>query len=110
MRSETLQNACDVVLRLIALYAGWRSGSVWLSRDGELVLRQSRPAGAGCEGMAEKLAAEAWQAGEVVYRHGCAAVPLHAHDGIVAVLCFGFDKEKPRDRLTLEVLGGIAER
>lgn len=110
MRSESLKNACDVVLRMVALYAGWRSGSIWLPRDGRLVLRQTYPADAMCDAVVEELAVEAAQTGEIVYRHGCASIPLQAQGGIVAVLCFGIEKEKRRDRLTLEVLAGITER
>jgi PAS domain S-box-containing protein len=109
MRSNSLQHALDAVLRLILLYAGWQSGSAWLPRDGALVMRRSRPASVRYDDLAT-LAAEAWNADETLYRDNTAAIPLKAHDEIVGVLCFGFEKEKPRDRLTLEVLDAIAER
>lgn len=109
MRSGSLHEALDAVLRLILLYAGWQSASAWLPKDGGLAMRQARPAGTGHDGMAS-LAAEAWQTNEVLYRNGTAAVPLKSHDEIVGVLCFRLAREKQRDQLTLDVLDGISER
>lgn len=109
MRSKSLQEALDAVLRLILLYAGWQSASAWLPKDGGLAMRRARPAGPGQESMAA-LAAEAWHKNEVLYRDGTAAVPLKSHDEIAGVLCFRFAREKQRDQLTLEVLGGISEQ
>ena len=109
MRSGSLQEALDAVLRLILLYAGWQSASAWLPKDGRLAMRQARPAKRSQEGMAD-LAAEAWHADEILYRDGAVAFPLKSHDETIGVLCFGFAKEKQRDQLTLDVLDGISER
>ncbi len=109
MRSGSLQEALEAVLRPILIYAGWQSGSVWLPRDGALAVRQTSPAKARHEGLAD-LALEASGANEILYRDGVAALPLSAHDETIGILCFRFNKQKPRDRLTLDVLDGISER
>ncbi|MFN4353722.1 PAS domain S-box protein [Parvibaculum sp.] len=109
MRSRSLQDALDAVLRLILLYAGWQNGSIWLPKEGELLMRLARPATAKSEETAA-LAAEAWQTGELLYRNRMTAIPLKAHDEIVGVLCFNFTKEKPRDQLTLDVLDSASEQ
>ncbi|MBX3446052.1 MAG: PAS domain S-box protein [Parvibaculaceae bacterium] len=109
MRGTSLQDSLDAVLRIILLYAGWQNGSVWVPKDGMLTRRHARPAAARQKDTAA-LAEEAFHAGEICSRSGAAAIPLKAHDEIVAVLCFAFDREKPRDRLTLAVLDGISER
>ena len=109
MQCATLQEALDAVLRQIQLYAGWQKGSIWLPKDGVLVKRQSRAAGTTDE-QAAGLAEEARRSQAILCRNGIAAIPLRAHDEVVAVLCFAMDGERPRNRLTLDVLEGVSER
>lgn len=109
MRSTSLREALDAVLRTVLLYAGWQSGSVWLPKGGALVLRHARPTKMRHEEMSA-LATEAWRAEHTFYRDGTAAIPLRAHDDIVGVLCFSFEKAMPYDQLTLDVLNGISDR
>lgn len=84
------------------------------------------------EGSKGGIVGEAWRSGEIRYLAniadvetvtrsarigatdagigGFVAVPLKANDEVIAVLMFGFERARARDRLSLEILEGASDR
>lgn len=129
MRAPTFDAALSTLLRAVSLYTGWTRGEVWLPQDDGRTLRRafsrdgSRPsvrhAGTGrpsCCRNEETAAGKAWRTGRAVDRlgagdpHGDFAVPLMAHDEVVAVLTFTVRRSRPSDATTLALLEGVSDR
>ncbi|MFN4229403.1 PAS domain S-box protein [Parvibaculum sp.] len=122
MKAEALPDALHTMLHAILLYAGWHKGAVWIVKDDRLIMRMSLVRnGAGGEEdrrkarrasltLAERSRASGRTAPIFDADSGCVAIPLKANGEVIAVLTFCTGETRARDRLTLEVLDGIAER
>ncbi len=119
MKSDSLTTALGRMLHAVLLYSGWRQGAAWIVKEEGLSLRKTLVRSGTEIGPAEKSGAErelaerCWQSGETETRHdktsGTIAIALKANGDVIAVLTFATLRMQPRDKLTLEVLGRIAD-
>ncbi|MEQ8377388.1 PAS domain S-box protein [Parvibaculum sp.] len=122
MKSESLSVALGSILHAVLLYGGWQKGVAWIPSGGRPSMRKSL-ARASAEAMpdeekalefARTMAETCQMTGETSHAWdesgGCVALPLKANDEVIAVLTFHTTQPRPRDRLALEVLDGIADR
>ena len=120
MKSDSLSDALGRVLHAVLLYAGWQQGTAWIPKDGTLSARKSldRPGKAQprekAQEYAREIAERCWRTGERICATGESgggvAIPLKATNDVIAVLTFATNEVRPRDRLTIEVLDGIADK
>lgn len=120
MKSDSLSDALGRVLHAVLLYAGWQQGTAWIPKDGTLSARKSldRPGNAQprekAQEYAREIAERCWRTGERICATGESgggvAIPLKATNDVIAVLTFATNEVRPRDRLTIEVLDGIADK
>ena len=122
MKSESLSVALGSILHAVLRYGGWQKGVAWIPSGGRPSMRKSL-ARASAEAMADEekalefartMAETCQMTGETSHAWdesgGCVALPLKANDEVIAVLTFHTTQPRPRDRLALEVLDGIADR
>lgn len=118
MKSDSLSDALSRMLHAVLLYAGWQQGTAWIPKDGSLSERESldRPGNAQLRKITQEcardIAERCWRSGERICvtseGGGKVAIPLKATNDVIAVLTFATKELRPRDRLTIKVLDGIA--